>query len=62
MFTGREVKCPKCGKVIEVPDRFHDFSCPDCGENITDTKKESSGTEHRAQQKRLGGDPRLSLL
>lgn len=41
MLTGRHVKCPKCGKDIEVPDRFHDFPCSECGETIKDTKRDS---------------------
>jgi len=35
-LTGRHVTCPKCKKNIQVPDHFHDFPCPDCGETIKD--------------------------
>ena len=34
MFTGTTIECPTCGETMEVPDRFNDCQCPNCGTSI----------------------------
>lgn len=31
MLTGKEVKCPKCGQMVDLPDNAIDFPCSECG-------------------------------